>query len=237
MPYVLVGPAAFGSAYKSFDDEVTRHLFWRNLIDPYAREWQNDCGRWDLLDVVRTAYALRPDGMEWPLNAEGKPSFKLTDLSAASTGALPAWPVWEDPTYRKGLRSTPGGTRTIIPSFIPKTLIPKAILEGSCDWYGNESFTTREAQFVHWKYPADGCSKIHMIWTDSPSWITCWNDGNNFIRAMRHEDIEFIMCQHPWLENDCLFADVILPVNTKIEEQDINADFGNGQFRILLLRI
>jgi exodeoxyribonuclease-1 len=49
-----------------FDDEVTRHLFWRNLIDPYAREWQNGCGRWDLLDVVRCTYALRPDGMQWP---------------------------------------------------------------------------------------------------------------------------------------------------------------------------
>ena len=40
-----------------FDDEVTRFMFWRNLIDPYAREWQNSCGRWDILDVVRTAYA------------------------------------------------------------------------------------------------------------------------------------------------------------------------------------
>jgi len=59
-------------------------MFWRNLIDPYAREWQNDCGRWDLLDVVRTAYALRPDGVQWPLKPDGKPSFKLTDLSAAN---------------------------------------------------------------------------------------------------------------------------------------------------------
>ena len=41
-------------------------MFWRNLIDPYAREWQNQCGRWDLLDVVRMTYALRPDGITWP---------------------------------------------------------------------------------------------------------------------------------------------------------------------------
>ncbi|MFZ3083228.1 exodeoxyribonuclease I [Rhodoferax ferrireducens] len=79
-------PGTVGVGYNTirFDDEITRFMFWRNLIDPYAREWQNDCGRWDLLDVVRTAYALRPDGIEWPLNAEGKPSFKLTDLSAAN---------------------------------------------------------------------------------------------------------------------------------------------------------
>ncbi|HJW55656.1 MAG TPA: exodeoxyribonuclease I [Burkholderiaceae bacterium] len=67
-----------------FDDEFTRFLFWRNLIDPYAREWQNSCGRWDLLDVVRTAYALRPDGIRWPLNQEGRPSFRLEDLAAAN---------------------------------------------------------------------------------------------------------------------------------------------------------
>ncbi|MBA3057388.1 MAG: exodeoxyribonuclease I [Gammaproteobacteria bacterium] len=79
-------PGTVGVGYNTirFDDEITRFMFWRNLIDPYAREWQNDCGRWDLLDVARTAYALRPDGIEWPLNGEGKPSFKLTDLSAAN---------------------------------------------------------------------------------------------------------------------------------------------------------
>lgn len=67
-----------------FDDEITRFMFWRNLIDPYAREWQNQCGRWDLLDVVRTAYALRPEGIEWPINDEGKASFRLEHLTAAN---------------------------------------------------------------------------------------------------------------------------------------------------------
>lgn len=67
-----------------FDDEVTRFMLWRNLMDPYAREWQNGCGRWDLLDVVRTAYALRPEGLEWPTKPEGGASFKLGDLAAAN---------------------------------------------------------------------------------------------------------------------------------------------------------
>jgi exodeoxyribonuclease-1 len=82
----LAWPSTVGVGYNTirFDDEITRFMFWRNLIDPYAREWQNDCGRWDLLDVVRTAYALRPEGIQWPVTAEGKPSFKLTDLTAAN---------------------------------------------------------------------------------------------------------------------------------------------------------
>ena len=79
-------PGTIGVGYNTirFDDEVTRFMFWRNLIDPYAREWQNLCGRWDLLDLVRTAYALRPEGIEWPIKPEGGASFKLTDLSAAN---------------------------------------------------------------------------------------------------------------------------------------------------------
>ncbi|WP_256079843.1 exodeoxyribonuclease I [Massilia sp. YIM B04103] len=76
-------PGTIGVGYNTirFDDEVTRFLFWRNLIDPYAREWQNQCGRWDLLDVVRMCYALRPDGIEWPKHEDGRPSFKLEHLS------------------------------------------------------------------------------------------------------------------------------------------------------------
>ena len=79
-------PGTIGVGYNTirFDDEVTRFLFWRNLIDPYAREWQNECGRWDLLDVVRLAYALRPDGIEWPRKADGSQSFKLEDLARAN---------------------------------------------------------------------------------------------------------------------------------------------------------
>jgi exodeoxyribonuclease I len=69
----LAQPGTIGVGYNTirFDDEVTRHLFWRNLIDPYAREWQNECGRWDLLDVVRATWALRPEGIEWPRQANG----------------------------------------------------------------------------------------------------------------------------------------------------------------------
>lgn len=82
----MAQPGTVGVGYNTirFDDEFTRFLFWRNLIDPYAREWQNGCGRWDLLDVVRLAYALRPEGMQWPRKPDGKPSFKLEDLTRAN---------------------------------------------------------------------------------------------------------------------------------------------------------
>ncbi len=79
-------PGTVGVGYNSirFDDEVTRHLLWRNLIEPYGREWQNGCARWDLLDVVRCAWALRPEGIVWPQHPDGRASFKLQDLAAAN---------------------------------------------------------------------------------------------------------------------------------------------------------
>ncbi len=86
----LARDGTIGVGYNSirFDDEVTRFLFWRNLIDPYAREWQNGCGRWDLMDVVRTTWALRPEGITWPTYTEGemagRPSFKLEHLTQAN---------------------------------------------------------------------------------------------------------------------------------------------------------
>jgi exodeoxyribonuclease-1 len=79
-------PGTIGVGYNTirFDDEITRYMLWRNLMDPYAREWQNNCGRWDLLDVVRMTYALRPEGIEWPRNDEGKTSFRLEHLTRAN---------------------------------------------------------------------------------------------------------------------------------------------------------
>lgn len=67
-----------------FDDEVTRNIFYRNFYDPYAWSWQKGNSRWDLLDVMRACYALRPDGIIWPENEDGLPSFKLEQLTQAN---------------------------------------------------------------------------------------------------------------------------------------------------------
>ena len=67
-----------------FDDEITRYTLYRNFYDPYLREWQNGNSRWDIIDLARACYALRPEGINWPLNKEGTPSFKLQDLTKAN---------------------------------------------------------------------------------------------------------------------------------------------------------
>lgn len=78
------GTCALGYNTLRFDDEVSRCLFYRNLLDPYSREWQNGNSRWDLIDAVRTFHALRPSGIAWPSREDGSPSFRLEHLTAAN---------------------------------------------------------------------------------------------------------------------------------------------------------
>ncbi|MEQ1738294.1 MAG: exodeoxyribonuclease I [Methyloglobulus sp.] len=82
----LAQPNTCSLGYNSirFDDEFTRNCLYRNFYDPYAREWQNGNSRWDLIDVVRATKALRPDGITWPTDVEGRPSFKLEELTKAN---------------------------------------------------------------------------------------------------------------------------------------------------------
>lgn len=83
---MLSQPGSCSAGYNSirFDDEVTRYTLYRNFLDPYAREWQGGNSRWDLLDAMRCAYALRPDGIVWPKHDDGRPSFKLEHLTIAN---------------------------------------------------------------------------------------------------------------------------------------------------------
>lgn len=82
----LAAPGTCGAGYNTlrFDDEMTRYSLYRNFFDPYAREWQGGNSRWDLIDVVRAAYALRPDGIVWPTDDQGQVTLKLERLTAAN---------------------------------------------------------------------------------------------------------------------------------------------------------
>ena len=78
------GTCTLGYNSLRFDDEFVRHTLFRNFFDPYEREWRNGNSRWDLLDVLRLAHALRPDGIVWPRREDGATSFKLEHLAEAN---------------------------------------------------------------------------------------------------------------------------------------------------------
>ena len=71
------GTIAMGYNSVRFDDEFMRHTFWRNFYDPYEWQWKDNRSKWDLLDVVRMTRALRPEGINWSVTAEGKATNRL----------------------------------------------------------------------------------------------------------------------------------------------------------------
>lgn len=78
------GTTAVGYNSIHFDEEFIRHLLYRNLFDPYAREYADGNSRWDIINLLRAAHDLRPEGIVWPRDEEGKPLFKLEALSKAN---------------------------------------------------------------------------------------------------------------------------------------------------------
>lgn len=81
---MVPGTCTAGFNNLRFDDEFTRYTLYRNFYDAYEREWKNGNSRWDLIDVVRLCAAVRPEGINWPRDDEGLPSFRLEMLTAAN---------------------------------------------------------------------------------------------------------------------------------------------------------
>jgi len=109
---------------------------------------------------------------------------------------------------------------------LPRTLIHRAIQNGHAEWWGSPQiiFATRDDQFEKYVYPIpedEGGAEVHMLWSEKPCNETCWNGGFEFQEAMRNPKMEFVVTNHPWLENDSLFADLVLPVTSPVEEADV----------------
>ncbi|MVF22142.1 MULTISPECIES: exodeoxyribonuclease I [unclassified Methylocaldum] len=82
--FLVPGTCVAGYNNIRFDDEVTRNCLYRNLFDPYEREWRNGNSRWDIIDMLRLTRALRPEGIEWPTDDSGRPSLRLDALTVAN---------------------------------------------------------------------------------------------------------------------------------------------------------
>jgi trimethylamine-N-oxide reductase (cytochrome c) len=189
---------------------------------------------------IRSAFSHEPGRLEIALlgmQGLGKPGanqFKYIEwtlFGMDSFSPLPRsryWPTLE--TAYHGWNMDPGE------SFIAKTRLHDAILDPPVEWYGHVICSyPRTDQFNKFQFPLPGNEGIRMIWTDAPCWSGCWNGGNKFEDALRHEKIDFVVAQHPWMENDTLFADIILPAATMLECEDIGTDNMNGQFALMYL--
>jgi molybdopterin guanine dinucleotide-containing S/N-oxide reductase-like protein len=159
----------------------------------------------------------------------GKPGVHQLSFIEGGAAGLPV-------TYwtTKGATNT-AGKRVAAPSAkqtIMKPLYHEALLNPPVSWYDSGP---RTGQFVKRTYPlADGGGRVHGIWMDSPCNVVCWQHGNRLGEGFRDPSIEFIVAEHQWLEDDCLYADIILPVCTKFEVDDVTLDNRTGQFDMLV---
>lgn len=74
------GTCSVGYNSMSFDSKVARFLFWRNFLPAYRAEYDNGCSKWDIKTLAEAAFALRPQGINWPA-IDGMPSLRLEHLS------------------------------------------------------------------------------------------------------------------------------------------------------------
>jgi trimethylamine-N-oxide reductase (cytochrome c) len=197
-----------------------------NTIKALAREWASRT-----TSVIHNAggsyqrgpYAHEPARLEVLLLAMqglGKPGVHQASLLTDSTPRGVVKPNLR-PVFRGDATGKPK-------QFIFKPLLHEAILHPPVTWYSSAAFSPVEDQFNKYGYPVADGSEIHMIWSDDGCFTACWNCGNRMIEAFRSPKIEFILNQHPWLEDDCLYADIILPVSTKLEEEDISNSYSNN---------
>lgn len=78
------GTLSIGYNNRSYDDEMTRFTFWRNLLPPYDTEYREGRGRFDIYLLVLAIYALSPEILSWPTKEDGSVTFKLDRLTPAN---------------------------------------------------------------------------------------------------------------------------------------------------------
>ena len=126
------------------------------------------------------------------------------------------------------------------------TAIAEAIRNGHAEWYGSPCivYVPTDEQFKKFTYPGDPkmglmmtqamaqraglpvpteeprINPVHMLWSEKPCNMNCWNGGFEFQDAIRSDEVEFFVTNHQWMENDSLFADLVLPVTTCLEDDD-----------------
>ena len=108
---------------------------------------------------------------------------------------------------------------------LPRTMIAHAIKDGVAKWWGSPCIVYVETaeQFIEYNYPAPedkGGTECHFLWSEKPCNQACWNGGFFFQDAIRSPKVECYVTNHQWLENDSLFADLVLPVTSCCEEAD-----------------
>ncbi len=235
----------------NLDDSIPKTPKWAEekcgvkayTIKALARYWAKSnvsIGHCNGGGYIRSCFSHEPARLEVALlgmQGLGKPGANQFQFMEWTLFNLPTKsPVPRSEVYPSAEAVYHGFDMNMGPSFVAKTKLPEAILNPPVQWYGHTAAGyPKEDQLRKFQFPLPGHDGIKMIWSDAPCWSTCWNGGFQFEEALRSTDIECVVVQHPWMENDTLFADIILPTATMMECPDLTTDNYNGQTGMICL--
>ncbi|MBN1632272.1 MAG: molybdopterin-dependent oxidoreductase [Thermoleophilia bacterium] len=217
-------------------------------IKALARDWAKKTvtiGHYFAGGMARGPYSTEPARLECVLlgmQGLGKPGVHQAQI--AYTG-MPKNVITGGADHMgpfANLTSQPYGERLLKPhrgtptawgkQMIPKVLIEEAIRDGKVEFWGTGGHEEPTSdQYRRYEYPIEkekGGTEIHMMWTDTPCRVTCWGGGGEVMDAFRNPKIECVVAQHPWLENDVLCSDLVFPVTTTLECDDISPCIREG---------
>jgi trimethylamine-N-oxide reductase (cytochrome c) len=206
------------------------------IIKALAREWASTttstlhCNGGGM---IRGQYAHEPGRTEVLLLAMqgvGKPGKNQIKIIEALQESLPA------PIFKPSVASMyPGNTIHPVGGF-PEIFWLQAVTNPPIFWYGPSMgpWSPLTDQFKQLMYPHPGQSEMHMFWSDEPCMVACAVPGNDVATAFQNPKMEFLLEQSPWLENDCFYADIVLPVKTlfEVEDMGISSEEGRGEFAV-----
>ena len=111
--------------------------------------------------------------------------------------------------------------------------VPEAILNPPVSWYG-EGFCGQslEQQFKHFEYPMKGYSEIKLFYRYGGSFMGTMSDTTKWVRMYQSPKLEFVVNQDVWYNSETCMADVILPVCTNFEREDVGEWAAAGGYTV-----
>ena len=202
------------------------------VIKALAREWAS---RRTHLCIRYGGPCRSPFGTEWArmmvylqtMQGLGRPGVSIHPIQNAAPIDVRVkvpdkmMPLWGVPRYQETAQIQ-ANIYNPIKQLLFQPLLPEGILNPPVSWYGGTIWGSVDTQFVKRTYPAPRHSEIHMMWADTVSNLTNWNNTYKWAEAFRSPKVETIITQAYFMENDAQFADIILPICTQLEQEDLS---------------
>ena len=136
--------------------------------------------------------------------------------------------------YALGGMSEPGVAKKIpvnpVKQGAYRLFLPEAMMGQRTEWRGvgfnGESLEQQFVPYTNPLPPPEG-SPMKILYRHGASVIGVMTEASRYITAYRDPNLEFTDCQAPWFEGEARFADIVLPVCTHLERNDI-AEFNNN---------